>query len=72
MRECEIDLVAEHGEAALIGFSSGTHISLSPPYPGVSCGRALTGKALLFLSSSLLIRGKADFEDDSGCDFSLL
>lgn len=39
MSECEIDLVAELGEATLVGLSSGRHISLSLVYAIVSCGQ---------------------------------
>lgn len=39
----------------------------SPLYPGVSCGPALTGKAPLWLYSSLCTRMKADFEGDGVC-----
>lgn len=67
MRECEIDLVAEHGEAALVGFSSGqTHFSLLrtlvSPVDGLSLVR------LRFFFPPV----KADIEDDDECNFLLL
>lgn len=71
MRECEIDLVAELGEATLVGFSSGRHISLSSVRDCL-LWTALTGKALLIHFSSLLIRVNTDFDDDGVCRMQFL
>lgn len=65
MRECKIDLVAEHGRRLSLG-SRLADTFLSSPYPGVACGRAFTGKAF-FLHYSALSRVKADFHDDGKC-----
>lgn len=48
VRECEIDLVAEHGVASVIGLSPADAL-LCPAYAGVSGARALPGKALIYL-----------------------
>lgn len=63
MRECEIDLVAEHGEAALVGFSSGRHISLS----SVPCVGLSPVRLCFFSIPSLPIRVKAEFKVDGEC-----
>lgn len=48
VRECEIDLVAEHGVASVTGLSSADAVHC-PAYPGVSGAPALPGKALIYL-----------------------
>lgn len=48
VRECEIDLVAEHGVASVIGLSPADAL-LCPAYAGVSGAQALPGKALIYL-----------------------
>ena len=71
MRECEIDLVAEHGEASLsLGFRRADTF-LSPPYRGVSGGRTLTGKAALSLFPRCSSRVKAVFEEAGECMFDV-
>lgn len=64
VRECEIDLVAEHGVASVTGLSSADAVQC-PAYPGVSGAPALPGKALIYVSP--FSEQKADFEGDSEC-----
>lgn len=73
MRECEIDLVAEHRVASVIGLSPADAL-LCPA--GVFGARALPGKALiyLFLLSRLTLKVMASVRAcmcASGCDHSL-
>lgn len=73
MRECEIDLVAEHRVVSVIGLSPADAL-LCPA--GVSGARALPGKALiyLFLLSRLTLKVTASVRAcmcASGCDHSL-